>query len=76
MKLKAQFLLILLSVFFSTNIFSKELIKSCDELLNDNQYENALKTKKSEFKSAFCHGQANLKLNHFDEALNDFKLAL
>ena len=75
MKLKAQFLLILLSVFFSTNIFSKELIKSCDELLNDNQYENALKTKKSEFKSAFCHGQANLKLNHFDEALNDFKLA-
>ncbi len=75
MKLKAQFLLILLSVFFSTNIFSKELIKSCDELLNDNQYENALKTKKSEFKSAFCHGQANLKLNHLDEALNDFKLA-
>jgi len=75
MKSKTQFLLILLSVFFSTNIFSKELIKSCDELLSDNQYEDALKTKKGEFKSAFCHGQANLRLNHFDDALSDFKLA-
>ena len=75
MKLKAQFLLILLSIFFSTNIFSKEPIKSCDELLSDNQYEDALKTKKGEFKSAFCHGQANLRLNHFDDALSDFKLA-
>jgi len=75
MKLKTQFLLILLSIFFSTNTFSKEPIKSCDELLSDNQYEDALKTKKGEFKSAFCHGQANLRLNHFDNALSDFKLA-
>jgi tetratricopeptide (TPR) repeat protein len=75
MKLKTQFLLILLSVFFSTNTLSKEPVKSCDELLSDNQNEEALKTKKGEFKSAFCHGQANLRLNHFDEALNDFKLA-
>lgn len=75
MKLKTQFLLILLSIFFSTNTFSKDSIKSCDELLSDNQYEDALKTKRGEFKSTFCHGQANLKLNQFDEALNDFKLA-
>jgi tetratricopeptide (TPR) repeat protein len=75
MKPKSLFLFTLLSVFFSTNTFSKEPIKSCDELLSDNQYEEALKTKKGEFKSAFCHGQANLRLNHFDEALSDFKLA-
>jgi tetratricopeptide (TPR) repeat protein len=75
MELKTQFLLILLSIFFSTNIFSKEPNKSCDELLSDSQYEEALKTKKGEYKSAICHGQTNLRLNHFDEALNDFKLA-
>ena len=75
MKFKSQFLLVLLSILFSTNIFSKELNKSCGELLGDNQYEEALKTKKGEYKSALCHGQANLRLNHFDEALNDFKLA-
>jgi tetratricopeptide (TPR) repeat protein len=75
MKLKKHFLLILLSLFFSTNILSKELIKSCDELLSDNQYEDALKTKKGEFKSAFCHGKVNLRLKNFDEAINNFKLA-
>lgn len=75
MKFKSQFLLVLLSILFSTNIFSKEPNKSCDELLSDSQYEEALKTKKGEYKSAFCHGQTNLRLNHFDEALNDFKLA-
>lgn len=75
MKFKIRFLLILFSVSFSNNIFSKELNKSCDELFNDTQYEEALKTKKGEYKSAFCHGQANLKLRHFDDAFNDFKLA-
>ena len=75
MKLKKHFLVILLSVFFSTNTFSKEPIKSCDELLSDNQYEDALKTKKGEFKSAFCHGKVHLRLKNFDEAINNFKLA-
>ena len=75
MKFKIQFLLILFSVSFSNCIFSKEINKSCDELLSNNQYEEALKTKKSEYKSAFCHGQANLKLRHYDDAFNDFKLA-
>lgn len=75
MKFKIRFLLILFSVSFSNNIFSKELNKSCDELFNDTQYEEALKTKKGEYKSVFCHGQANLKLRHFDDAFNDFKLA-
>ena len=75
MKFKIQFLLILFSVSFSNNIFSKETNKSCDDLLSDNQFEEALKTKKSEYKSAFCHGQANLKLHHYDDAFNDFKLA-
>ena len=75
MKIKKHFLVILLSVFFSTNTFSKEPIKSCDELLSDNQYEDALKTKKGEFKSAFCHGKVNLRLKNFDEAINNFKLA-
>ena len=50
MKIKKHFLVILLSVFFSTNTFSKEPIKSCDELLSDNQYEDALKTKKDTYK--------------------------
>ena len=75
MKFKIQFLLILFSVSFSINIFSKETNKSCDDLLSDSQFEEALKTKKSEYKSAFCHGQANLKLRHYDDAFNDFKLA-
>ena len=75
MKFKIQFLLILLSVSFSNNIFSKEINKSCDDLLNDNKFEEALKTKKNEYKSAFCHGQVNLKLHHYDDAFNDFKLA-
>ena len=75
MKFKIQFLFILLTISFSINIYSKEINKSCDELLSDNQYEEALKTKKSEYKSAFCHGQANLKLHHYDEAFSDFKLA-
>ena len=75
MKFKIQFLLILFSVSFSNNIFSKEINKSCDDLLNDNKFEEALKTKKSEYKSAFCHGQVNLKLHHYDDAFNDFKLA-
>ena len=48
MKFTTQFLLMLLSLFISTNIYSKEAIKTCDELLSDNQYEDALKTKKSE----------------------------
>jgi tetratricopeptide (TPR) repeat protein len=75
MKFKIQFLLILCSVCFSNCIFSKEINKSCDELLSDNQYEEALKTKKNEYKSAFCHGKVNLKLRHYDDAFNDFKLA-
>ena len=75
MKFKIQFLLMLFSLSFSNNIFSKEINKSCDEFLNDNQFEEALKTKKGEYKSAFCHGQANLKLHHYDNAFNDFKLA-
>jgi hypothetical protein len=75
MKFKTQFLLIIFSIFFSNNIFSKEINRSCDELLSDNKYEEALKTKKAEYKTAFCHGQANLKLHHYDEAFNDFKLA-
>ena len=75
MKFKIQFLLILFSVSFSNNIFSKEINKSCDDLLNDNKFEEALKTKKNEYKSAFCHGQVNLKLHHYDDAFNDFKLA-
>lgn len=75
MKFKIQFLFILLTISFSINIYSKEINKSCDELLSDNQYEEALKTKKSEYKSAFCHGQANLKLHHYDDAFSDFKLA-
>ena len=75
MKFKIQFLLILLSVSFSNNIFSKEINKSCDDFLNDNKFEEALKTKKNEYKSAFCHGQVNLKLHHYDDAFNDFKLA-
>jgi tetratricopeptide (TPR) repeat protein len=75
MKFKIQFLLILFSVSLSNNIFSKEINKSCDDLLNDNKFEEALKTKKNEYKSAFCHGQVNLKLHHYDDAFNDFKLA-
>lgn len=75
MKFKTQFLLIIFSIFFSNNIFSKEINRSCDELLSDNKYEEALKTKKAEYKTAFCHGQANLKLHHYGEAFNDFKLA-
>ena len=75
MKFKIQFLLIIFSSFFSNNIFSKEINRSCDELLRENKYEEALKTKKAEYKTAFCHGQANLKLHHYDEAFNDFKLA-
>ena len=76
MKLKTQFLLMLISsAFFSNHIFSKEVIKSCEESLSENQYEEALKTKKNDYKTAFCHGQVNLKLNHFDEAFNNFKLA-
>ena len=75
MKFKIQFLFILLTISFSINIYSKEINKSCDELLSDNQYEEALKTKKSEYKSAFCHGQGNLKLHHYDDAFSDFKLA-
>lgn len=75
MKFKIQFLLILFSVSFSNNIFSKEINKSCDDFLNDNKFEEALKTKKNEYKSAFCHGQVNLKLHHYDDAFNDFKLA-
>ena len=65
----------LFNVALSNNIFSKEINKTCDELLSNNQYEEALKTKKGEYKSAFCHGQANLKLHHYDDAFNDFKLA-
>ena len=75
MKFKIQFLLILFNVALSNNIFSKEINKTCDELLSNNQYEEALKTKKGEYKSAFCHGQVNLKLHHYDDAFNDFKLA-
>lgn len=75
MKFKTQFLLIIFSILFSNNIFSKEINRSCDELLSDNKYEEALKTKKAEYKTAFCHGQANLKLHHYGEAFNDFKLA-
>ena len=75
MKFKIQFLLMLFNVALSNNIFSKEINKTCDELLSNNQYEEALKTKKGEYKSAFCHGQANLKLHHYDDAFNDFKLA-
>ena len=75
MKFTTQFLLMLLSLFISTNIYSKEAIKTCDELLSDNQYEEALKTKKGEFKSTFCHGQVNLRLKNFDEAIKNFKLA-
>ena len=75
MKLKIKFSLIILSIFFSNNIISKEINKSCDELLRENKYEEALKTKKAEYKAAFCHGQAYLKLHHYDEAFNDFKLA-
>jgi len=75
MKLKIKFSLIILSIFFSNNILSKEISKSCDELLRDNKYEEALKTKKAEYKAAFCHGQAHLKLHHYDDALNNFKLA-
>ena len=75
MKFKIQFLLIIFSSFFSNNIFSKEINRSCDELLRENKYEEALKTKKAEYKTAFCHGQAHLKLHHYDEAFNDFKLA-
>lgn len=75
MKFKTKFLLIILSIFFSSNVFSKEINKSCDELLSLNKYEEALKTKKVEYKAAFCHGQAHLKLLHYDEALNNFKLA-
>lgn len=75
MKFSIQFLLMLLSLFFSTNIYSNEAIKTCDELLSDNQYEEALKTKKGEFKSTFCHGRVNLRLKNFDEAIKHFKLA-
>lgn len=75
MKLKIKFSLIILSIFFSNNIISKEINKSCDELLRENKYEEALKTKKAEYKAAFCHGQAHLKLHHYDDALNNFKLA-
>jgi len=75
MKLKIEYLLILVNLLFSNHIFSKELTRSCDELLSDNNYEEALKTKRNEYKSAFCHGQANLKLHHYEDALNDFKLA-
>lgn len=76
MKFKPQLLLLLMSsIFFSNGIFSKEINKSCDELLSANQYEEALKTKQGDYKSVFCHGQTNLKLNHYDEAFNDFKLA-
>ena len=76
MKFKTQLLLILISsTFFSNYILSKEINNSCQELLSNNQYEESLKTKKSDYKSAFCHGQANLKLNHYNEAFNDFKLA-
>jgi tetratricopeptide (TPR) repeat protein len=75
MKLKIKFSLIILSIFFSNNILSKEINKSCDELLRENKYEEALKTKKAEYKAAFCHGQAYLKLHHYDDALNNFKLA-
>jgi len=75
MKLKIKFSLIILSIFFSNNIISKEINKSCDELLRENKYEEALKTKKAEYKAAFCHGQAHLKLHQYDDALNNFKLA-
>ena len=36
----------LFNVALSNNIFSKEINKTCDELLSNNQYEEALKTKK------------------------------
>ena len=75
MKLKIKFSLIILSIFFSNNIISKEINKSCDELLRENKYEEALKTKKAEYKAAFFHGQAHLKLHHYNDALNNFKLA-
>ncbi len=45
MKLKIEYLLILVNLLFSNHIFSKELTRSCDELLSDNNYEEALKTK-------------------------------
>jgi len=75
MKFKIQFLLILFSICFTNYIYSKETNKSCNELLSNNQFEEALKTKKNEYKSTFCHGQAHLQLHHYEEALNDFKLA-
>lgn len=54
MKFTTQFLLMLLSLFISTNIYSKEAIKTCDELLSDNQYEQALKTKKVNLSRPFA----------------------
>ena len=75
MKIKIQFLIILISIFFSFGVCSKEVQKSCDELLANDQYEDALKTKKDEYKSVLCHGKTNLRLSNFEEALKDFKLA-
>lgn len=75
MKLKIFLFCLLTNLLLSNDIFSKEIDKSCNDLLSDSQYEQALKTKKSEYKSAFCHGQVNLRLHNYDDALNDFKLA-
>jgi len=83
MKYKLQKTLILsITLLFSNTILSKENSKSCDDLLSDGQYQeainqanNVLKTKKNDYKAAFCLGQANLRLNHYDEAFTDFKLA-
>ncbi|MSQ81122.1 MAG: hypothetical protein EXR41_05415 [Candidatus Methylopumilus sp.] len=83
MKYKLQnTLIVTISLLFSNGIYSKENMKTCEKLLDNNQYQealnqanNALKANKNDYKATFCHGQVNLKLNKNDDALNDFSKA-
>ena len=65
---------------FSNTILSNEYNTSCEQLLNQKQYEKALryannakKINKSNYKITFCRGQANLNLKNFDNAFLDFE---
>ena len=74
-------LLILFTLFFCDNLFPKDKSSICSSYLEAANYELAFKeanlilTKKNNnFDALYCRGQANFKLNHYEEAINDFSI--
>jgi tetratricopeptide (TPR) repeat protein len=74
-------LAILFTLFLCNNLFAKDKSGICSSYLEAANYELAFKEadliltkQKNNLDALFCRGKASFKLNHYEDAINDFRI--